>query len=150
AGDLTRRVPTRGTGDDFDLLAASLNDMLDKIDSLMRDVREVSADIAHDLRTPLARLRQRVEVANARATTVEEFRELTATVLRDTTEILKTFSAILRLAEIESGAARGRFVEIDLSALLRAIVELYTPYADDEKHQLAGHIENGLLVAGDR
>ena len=99
--------------------------MLDRIHVLMEDLRQVSTDIAHDLRTPLTRLRQRVEIVGARATTVAEYRELTDTVLRDTDEILKTFSAMLRIAEIEAGGVRARFTEVNLSALLKAIVELY-------------------------
>src|SRR5207237_443639 len=130
AGDLTRRIPTRGTRDDFDLLAASLNEMLDRIHVLMEDLRQISNDIAHDLRTPLTRLRQRVEIVGARATTVAEYQQLTGTILRDTDDILKTFAAMLRIVEIEAGTARARFSEVDLSALLKAIVELYTPFAE--------------------
>jgi signal transduction histidine kinase len=150
AGDLTRRIPTQGTGDDFDLLARSLNEMLDRIHGLMEDLRQVSSDIAHDLRTPLTRLRQRVEMVSARATTVAEHRQLTATVLRDTDEILKTFAAMLRIAEIEAGAARARFAEVDLSALLKAIIELYAPLAEDQKQRLLGHIDHDLRIEGDR
>src|SRR5262249_34983237 len=146
AGDLSRRIPTRGTGDDFALLAASLNEMLDRIHILMQDLRQISSDIAHDLRTPLTRLRQRVEIVGARATTVAEYQQLTGTVLRDTDEILKTFSAMLRIAEIEAGAGRARFTQVGLSALLKTIVEPYTPLPENPAQHLARHNAHGILL----
>ncbi|HEY8016049.1 MAG TPA: ATP-binding protein [Dongiaceae bacterium] len=150
AGDLAQRIPTRGTGDDFDLLSASLNEMLDRIHALMDGLRQVSTDIAHDLRTPLTRLRQRLEVARGRPATAEEYRQLIDTVIGDTDEILKTFAAMLRVAEIEAGTARARFAPVDLSALLKAIVELYAALAEDQEQSLDGRIEHGLVVRGDR
>ena len=150
AGNLAERIPTRGTGDDFDLLSASLNEMLDRIHTLMEGLRQVSNDIAHDLRTPLTRLRQRLEVARIRSTTVEEYRQLVDRVIADTDEILKTFAAMLRVAEIEAGTARARFAPVDLSALLQAIVELYAALAEDQQQSLEGRIEPGLGVRGDR
>ena len=150
AGNLAERIPTRGTGDDFDLLSASLNEMLDRINTLMEGLRQVSNDIAHDLRTPLTRLRQRLEIARTRPATAEEYRRLIETVIGDTDEILKTFAAMLRVAEIEAGTARARFAPVDLSALLKAIVELYAALAEDQQQSLEGRIERGLVVRGDR
>jgi signal transduction histidine kinase len=150
SGNLAERIPTRGTGDDFDLLAASLNEMLDRIHTLMEGLRQVSNDIAHDLRTPLTRLRQRLEIARTRSTTVDQYRQLIDTVIADTGEILKTFAAMLRVAEIEAGTARARFAPVDLSALLEAIVELYAALAEDQQQSLDGRIEHGLIVRGDR
>ncbi|HXU58858.1 MAG TPA: HAMP domain-containing sensor histidine kinase, partial [Verrucomicrobiae bacterium] len=150
AGNLAERIPTRGTGDDFDLLSVSLNEMLDRIHTLMEGLRQVSNDIAHDLRTPLTRLRQRLEIARTRSTTVDEYRQLVDTVIRDTDEILKTFAAMLRVAEIEAGTARARFAPVDLSALLKAIVELYAALAEDQQQSLEGRIDHGLVVRGDR
>jgi signal transduction histidine kinase len=150
AGNLALRIPTRGTGDDFDLLSASLNEMLDRIHALMDGLRQVSNDIAHDLRTPLTRLRQRLEVARRRPATAEEYRQLIDTVIGDTDEILKTFAAMLRVAEIEAGTARARFAPVDLSALLKALVELYAALAEDQQQSLEARIEPGLVVRGDR
>ncbi len=150
AGNLAQRIPTRGTGDDFDLLSASLNEMLDRIHTLMEGLRQVSNDIAHDLRTPLTRLRQRLEIARTRPATAEEYRRLIDTVITDTDEILKTFAAMLRVAEIEAGTARARFAPVDLSDLLKAIVELYAALAEDQQQSLEGRIERGLVVRGDR
>ncbi len=150
AGNLAQRIPNKGSRDDFDLLAASLNEMLDRIQTLMDGLRQVSTDVAHDLRTPLARLRQRLETARARATSVPEYQRLVDTVISDTDEILKTFAAMLRIAEIEAGSVRARFTEVDLSGLLHAIVELYMAYAEDQLQTLIGHIDRGLVVRGDR
>jgi len=150
AGDLSRRVPTRGTGDDFDQLSASLNEMLDRIQTLMEGLQQVSNDIAHDLRTPLTRLRQRLETARLKARTVEDYAGIFDSTLGDTDQILRTFGAMLRIAQIEAGTARSRFTDVDLSAVLRAIVDLYAAFAEDQKQELTGHIADGAIVHGDR
>jgi signal transduction histidine kinase len=150
AGDLSRRVPTRGTGDDFDQLSASLNEMLDRIQTLMEGLQQVSNDIAHDLRTPLTRLRQRLETARLKARTVEDYAGIVDSTLGDTDQILRTFGAMLRIAQIEAGTARSRFTDVDLSAVLRAIVDLYAAFAEDQKQELTGHIAEGAIVHGDR
>ncbi len=150
AGNLSRRIPTRGAGDDFDLLSASLNDMLDRIQMLMEGLRQVSNDIAHDLRTPLTRLRQRLEVARLKAKTVEEYEHVIDAVIGDTDEILRTFGAMLRIAQIEAGTARSRFTDVELSAVLKAIVELYAAFAEDHQQDLTSDIADGVSVRGDR
>jgi signal transduction histidine kinase len=150
AGDLSRRVPTRGTGDDFDQLSASLNEMLDRIQTLMEGLRQVTNDIAHDLRTPLTRLRQRLEAARLKARTVEDYTSILDSTLGDTDQILRTFGAMLRIAQIEAGTARSRFTDVDLSEVLRAIVDLYAAFAEDQKQELSGQIADGVRVHGDR
>ncbi len=150
AGDLSRRVPTRGAGDDFDQLSASLNQMLDRIQTLMEGLRQVSNDIAHDLRTPLTRLRQRLEAARNKARTVDDYANLVDSTLADTDQILRTFGAMLRIAQIEAGTARSRFVEVDLSGVLRAIVDLYAAFAEDQRQALTANIADGVTVHGDR
>ena len=149
-GNLSRRVPTTGSGDDFDLLAASLNAMLDRIEQLMERVRQVSNDIAHDLRTPLTRLHQRLEHARTHVNTVEEFLALVDSNIEETNQILATFGAMLRIAQIESGSARQRFSPVDLSALIRAIAELYLAYAEDQAKTIVSAIEPGITVQGDK
>jgi signal transduction histidine kinase len=150
AGNLSRRVPTRGAGDDFDQLSSSLNDMLDRIHMLMEGLRQVSNDIAHDLRTPLTRLRQRLEVARLKAKTVEEYEKVVESAIGDTDQILHTFGAMLRIAQIEAGTARSRFIDVDLSAVLRAIVELYAAFAEDHQQDMASSIADGVVIRGDR
>ena len=150
AGDLSRRIPIQGTGDDFDLLSASLNEMLDRIQTLMEGLRQVSNDIAHDLRTPLTRLRQRLESARLRARTAEEYAGIVDSTIGDTDQILRTFGAMLRIAQIEAGTARARFTDVDLSGVLRAIVDLYAAFAEDQKQELVGNIADGVTIRGDR
>jgi signal transduction histidine kinase len=150
AGNLSRRIPTRETGDDFDRLSASLNAMLDRIQQLMEGMRQVSNDIAHDLRTPLTRLRQRLEKARAKSGTVQEYQDLVDANLEEIDQILRTFAAMLRIAQIESGATRARFADLDLSTLLASIVDLYMAYAEDQKKILRGTIEPGVTIIGDR
>ena len=100
-GDLSKRVPLRGNGDDFDRLSETLNQMLNRISSLMESLRHVSVDIAHDLKTPLARLRQRLETAARTARSTEDYNAVTAAAVSDVDEILATFGALLRIAQIE-------------------------------------------------
>ena len=150
AGDLSRRVPTRNSGDDFDQLSASLNQMLDRIQTLMEGLRQVSNDIAHDLRTPLTRLRQRLEAARLKARTVDDYAGVVDSTLADTDQILRTFGAMLRIAQIEAGTARSRFAAVDLSGVLRAIVDLYAAFAEDQQQVLTGKIADGVSVHGDR
>ncbi len=149
-GALTHRIPVRGTGDEYDRLSAGLNEMLDRIQKLMEGLRQVSNDIAHDLRTPLTRLRQRLEGARAKARTVAEYEAATDKAIAETDEILAIFGALLRIAQIEAGTRRSAFAEIDLSGVLDSIVEIYAPVAEDEHHGLVGAIAGGIKVRGDR
>jgi signal transduction histidine kinase len=147
-GDLSMRVPTRGGGDDMEQLAVNLNAMLDRIQSLMESLKQVSDDIAHDLKTPLSRLRHRLEAAAGktepeRATIIEQsIEELDA--------ILGTFSALLRIGQIESGARRAAFSEFDLAQVVTSVAETYTPVAEDNGQILQAVVSTGLSVPGDR
>jgi signal transduction histidine kinase len=148
-GDLTRRMPTRGTGDEFDQLAQNLNAMLDQIAVLMEGIRQVSDNIAHDLRTPLTRLRSRLEAARlgqadpAMRTTIEEL-------IADTDALLSTFNALLRIAEIEAGRRRAEFETVDLSAVARDAIELYEPVAQEKRQTIVSALAPGSTVHGDR
>ena len=117
-GNYQERMPVRGTNDDLDRLALTLNVMLDRIAALMESLRQVSSDIAHDLRTPLSRMRQRLEAALAMHVGTEELRASIETAIADTDDILVTFSALLRIAQIEAGTRRAAFVALDLSCLV--------------------------------
>ena len=149
-GDLSQRVPVSGTGDEFDQLAQNLNAMLDQIERLMAGMRQVTDNIAHDLRTPLARLRARLEV-----TLLERPDEIRyADVLRDTIAeadvLLGTFNALLSIAEAEAGSRRDTFGVIDLSEIARNVAELYEPVADDNGLGFTTAIAGNVAVRGDR
>ena len=148
-GDLARRIPVRGSDDDLDRLAVTFNRMLDRIAALMDSLRQVSGDIAHDLRTPLTRLRQRLE-ASRTLTTPGERAEAAAGALEDVDAILDTFAGLLRIAQIEGGARRAAFRTIDLTALAHSIVEAFAPSAEDAGQSLSLEGDDKLVVEGDR
>jgi signal transduction histidine kinase len=150
AGDFSRRIPIRGTDDEFDHLVVSLNAMLDQIETSLESLRHVSNDIAHDLRTPLTRLRQRLELAQRQAQSVAEWRSAGAACIGEMDGILETFGALLRIAQIESGTATRDFAAVDLSGLLQTVIEVYEPMAEEKGQRLAAKISTGLAVWGDR
>ncbi|NIR30610.1 MAG: HAMP domain-containing histidine kinase [Gammaproteobacteria bacterium] len=150
SGDLDRRVTTTGTGDDFDQLTDNLNEMLDQIQSLMEGVRRVSDNIAHDLRTPLARLRNVLETVRSDQLSPEQQRAHVEQAISEADGLLSTFNALLRIARIESGERREGFAEVDLEALLRDVAELYEPLSEEKGQRFAMRLEPGLKVHGDR
>jgi signal transduction histidine kinase len=150
AGDFSKRIPLRGTQDELDDLTASLNAMLERNQDAMESVRQVSNDIAHDLRTPLTRLRQRLEFAQRRARSVDEWRRAAAGCISDMDAILETFGGLLRIARIESGMPARRFTKVDLSELLRTVIEVYQPMAEEKEQPFTADISSGLTVWGDR
>ena len=149
AGDMSQRVPVRGTGDEFDELASSVNAMLNRIEDLMRSMRQVSNDVAHDLRTPLTRLRQRLEHAKRRAQTTEELHEALGHSIAQVDSILETFGALLRIAQIEAGGRASEKSAINVSKLLAAIVDDFAPAAEDQGQTLVAEIDKGLSITGD-
>jgi signal transduction histidine kinase len=150
AGDFSKRISLQGTEDELDHLAASLNAMLERNEAAMESVRQVSNDVAHDLRTPLNRLRQRLEVAQRRARSVEEWRRAAEGCISDMDAILETFGGLLRIAQIESGMPTRRFTKVDLSELLRTVIEVYQPMAEEKEQPFFTDIAPGLTVWGDR
>src|SRR6185295_687688 len=150
AGQLDSRVTVRDNGDELDRLAANLDAMLDRIQSLMESLKQVSSDIAHDLRTPLARLRQNLETAKASATSVEEFRSSTDAAIAETDGLLKTFSALLRIAQIESGSRKAGFARVDLSELVELVAATVAAVAEDQGHELVADIHGVIAISGDR
>jgi signal transduction histidine kinase len=149
-GDLSARIPVRGTHDEIDQLVTSLNAMLSRIQQLMDGLRQVSSDIAHDLRTPLGRLRQHLEDARDRAKSTADYDKATVAAIEEADGLLETFSALLRIAQVEAGAQRSAFAELDFSALVRSIGEAYQPAAEDSQHRLLIQIEDGINFVGDR
>ncbi len=150
AGDLSRRVRLSGNGDEFDQLAATINDMLDRIGRLMDGVREVSNAIAHDLRTPITRARARLEDAVAHAQTAGDMRGAIERAVADLDGITAVFQALLRISEIEAGARRSAFVPMDACPLLADLTELYAAVAEENGLRLALNAERHLPVRGDR
>lgn len=150
SGDLSRRIPI-GPGDrDFDGLATGLNQMLGRIEELMDGVRQVTDNIAHDMRTPLTRLRQHLEQVRSSGLTVAEFRNAVDVALLETDGLLETFGALLRIAQIEARAPGSGLLRVDLSHLCTIIAETYGPVAEAEDAQLDAAIVPGLTIAGDR
>lgn len=148
-GNLSERITVSAANDDFDQLGMTINRMLDRIEKLMEEVQQVSTSIAHDLRTPLGTLRQKLEKLQAMQQT-SEAGELAAAALHELDETLGTFASLLRIAEIESGRFAASLVPVDLSALLIQLAEIYKPVAEDGKHQLQTTIASHCIVHGDR
>ncbi len=150
AGDLTRRVRVSGRGDEFDRLAETINDMLDRIGRLMDGVRQVSNAIAHDLRTPIARARARLEDATAHAAGEADLRAAIERAEADLDGVIAIFQALLRIAEIEAGARRSAFADLDLAPLLFDLADLYGAVAEERGQRLLPEIPPRLPGYGDR
>jgi len=149
-GNLSRRVPTRGTRDELDLLATNINRMLNRIEQLMANLQQVTNDIAHDLRTPLGRLRQGLEAVRLKESSVEEYQATIDHAIEQTDTLLDTFAALLRIAQIESKARRDRFAVVDLSEISNRIIEAYESVIEDAGQSLSGNILPGVQVHGDK
>ena len=149
-GDLTRRIPVVGPHDELGGLAEGLNRMLARIEELMESLRHVTSDIAHDLRTPLGRMRQRLEASRLRTHNSAEYESTIDAAIEDTDAILKTFESILRIAQIEAGARRARFLSTDLSGVAENVYEAFAAVAEDEGKSLDAQIESEMAVNGDR
>ncbi len=148
-GDLSRRVVESGNGDEFDQLAQTINDMLDRIGRLMEGVRHVSNAIAHDLRTPIGRARARLEEVATHAATPTELRRAIDRATEDLDGIARVFQALLRIAEIEAGAQRAAFAGIDLAPLLIDMAELYGAVAEERGILLKVNLPPRLAGYGD-
>ena len=149
-GDLSQRVPVSGSGDEFDQLAANLNAMLDQIERLMLGIRQVTDNIAHDLRTPLARLRARLEVTLLEKPDAQRYADALRETIAEADHLLVTFNALLSIAEAEAGSRRDAWSVIDLAEIARAVAELYEPVADEKGLLLAIDAQEALPVRGDR
>lgn len=149
-GDLSRRVPATGTGDEIDRLARDINRVLQEIERLMDQLKQVTSDIAHDLRTPLGRLRQGLEQAVDRETTTDGYRCGVEKAIVEIDGILSTFNAILHIAQIEAGKRRARFAEFSLSELGQSVLDIYGSVAEDSLHELEDAVTPGVTVRGDR
>jgi signal transduction histidine kinase len=150
AGDLSGRLPVAGSEDELDRLAVNLNAMLERIEALMRGFKEVSDNIAHDLKTPLTRLHNRAEEALRTAKSDNEYRAALEATLDESEELIRTFNALLMIARTESGQASTPMAEFDAADVVHGVAELYDPLAEEKGLALRVEIENVLLMRGNR
>ncbi|KLK92699.1 ATPase [Microvirga vignae] len=150
AGDLDGRLKVAGTGDELDRLAQNLNDMLDRIGELMRGMREVSDNIAHDLKTPLTRLRNKADEALRTAKTPDELKAALEATIEESDNLIRIFNALLMIARLEAGNAREALSDFDAAEAVRDVAELYEALAEEAGVSLDVSIENGLPIHGNR
>lgn len=150
AGDLHQRVPVAGREDELDRLACNLNEMLDQIERLVTGMRQVTENIAHDLRSPLNRLRSRLEVTLMGDASKDDYRQALEMTIDEAAALLETFNALLNIAQAESGQSDGEPENFDLSALVVDLAELYEPVAEEKNLTLTRHIEEGVTLLGNR
>jgi signal transduction histidine kinase len=148
-GNLARRLPLCGSGHDFDLLATTVNRMLDQLEHLVANVRQSSNAIAHDLRTPLAELRSHLEHLTVTRPSYDELQDGLDVAIGDVDRVIGIFNAILRLAEIDSGTRRAGFRVFNACAVAAQAAELYEPVAEEHGVTLAQQLAGDLLVRGD-
>ncbi len=149
-GDLTGRLPVSGAGDEFDRLSESLNAMLARIATLNEGLKQVSDNIAHDLKTPLTRLRNRAEAALAGDRSAEDYREVLEGAIAESDHLIKTFNAILMISRLEAGYSAEHMVKVDLAAAVRDVAELYEPVAEEAGVSLETSAEGSFTVDGNR
>jgi signal transduction histidine kinase len=149
-GDLTGRLPIAGTGDELDRLAGNLNAMLERIEALMHGLKEVSDNIAHDLKTPLTRLRNRCEEALRLAEDESQYRAALESTIEESDALISTFNALLMIARAESGQARDGMSDFDAAEIARGVGDLYEPLADDKGLVLKVEAPGSAPVHGNR
>ena len=149
SGRLDLRLPVSPRRDELDRLALDINAMLGRIEVLMQSLKQVSSDIAHDLRTPLARLRQGLEKVRRKPRDPADYEAAIDGAMGETDAIIETFNALLRISQIEAGARRSRFASIDLSGICEKLGDVYVEVAADEGHSLTTSIQPCIVVEGD-
>ena len=149
-GDLRKRIDTRGTGDEFDELANNLNSMLDQIEHGMEGVRRVSDNIAHDLKTPLARLKNRVEELKFQVAGKSTEEAAVDQIIHEADGLLATFNALLRIARIEYSEQRKKFAMVDVNSILSDLQDLYEPLIEEKGQQLTVEISEPMEIPADR
>jgi signal transduction histidine kinase len=149
AGDLTSRMPVTGSGDELDRLSQSLNDMLGQIEKLMQGMKEVTINVAHDLRTPLTRLRARAESALRIDDATEQKQALQQT-LNESDKLLQTFNALLSIARVDAGQVREGLASVNLSEIVQDMTELYEPMVEESGGTFLYSVEENVKVRADR
>ena len=147
-GDMKRRMPVDGSGSEFDRVSTTLNRMLDRIEALMDSLRQVSSDVAHDLRTPLTRLSHRLH--EARSADDERREAAIEAAARQAEELLEMFAALLRISEVEAMGVRRHFRDVALGEAIGDLLETYAPDAEASGHVLIDEVDRSIIVTGDR
>jgi signal transduction histidine kinase len=142
-------MPVSGSGDELDKLAGSLNEMLEQIERLMSGMKEVSSNVAHDLKAPLTRMRARVEGA-LRAGTMEDYRAALDRTIEESDKLLQTFNALLSIARAEAGQSRELLQPVDAADIVGDVAELYEPIVEEAGGALEVEVDRGLIVRADR
>lgn len=149
-GNLSQRIPLEGSGGEIDTLAQNLNDMLERIENLMSGLREVSDNIAHDLKTPLTRLRNSAEAALRDPRGSEAYRDGLERTIEKADDLIKTFNALLLVARLEAGPIEENLDQFELNRVIEDVVELYTPAAEDAGFVLSLESEKGIWIRGNK
>jgi signal transduction histidine kinase len=149
AGRLDERIPLTGREDEWDRLAGAINEMLNRISALLENLRQVSSDVAHDLRTPLTRVRNRLEEAHNNSTSVADYSAAVTTAIDDMDQLLAMFSALLRISQVEAGARLHTFSEVPLTEILENVYQMYLPVAEDCRRSLTSSLADGVRIRGD-
>jgi signal transduction histidine kinase len=148
-GRLKERIPVRGTSDEIDRLSANLNRLFDSNQSLLESLKQVSANIAHDLRTPLSRLRQGLEEARSKTGNSKAYAAAIDSAVIESDQLLATFAALLRIAQIESGSRKAGFKTVSLTSIFERVASAYRAVAEDQGKELATTLEDNLDFHGD-
>ncbi|MER8437925.1 HAMP domain-containing histidine kinase [Mesorhizobium sp. M1312] len=149
-GDLSGRLPVTGAGDEFDRLSENLNSMLARIATLNEGLKQVSDNIAHDLKTPLTRLRNRAEATLSRKHNPTDYRQALEATIAESDQLIKTFNAILMISRLEAGYSSESTSRVDLAASVRDVVELYEPVAEEAGVTLETSVRDAFAVEGNR
>lgn len=149
-GDLSGRLPTTGAGDEFDRLSQNLNAMLARIDTLNEGLKQVSDNIAHDLKTPLTRIRNRAEATLAGKQKTGDYRAALEATIAESDQLIKTFNAILMISRLEAGYSAESMARVDLAEAVRDVVELYEPLAEDSGVVLEAEPAQSVTIGGNR
>ena len=149
-GSMSERIPITSRRDEFDGLAESLNAMLDRIEQLMQGLKEVTDNVAHDLKTPLTRLRNQAESALRDSAGEDDRRQALETTISESDKLIRTFNALLMIARAEAGAPSGAFADVDISAIAADVAELYAPVAEEEGMELVSEVAPGIRLRANR
>jgi signal transduction histidine kinase len=150
SGNLSERVPVTRRNDEFDALATNLNAMLDRIEKLLQGLKEVTDNVAHDLKTPLTRLRNRAEAALRDTASPESREQALETVIAESDRLIQTFNALLMIARVEAGAPSGALSKVDISSVVADVAELYGPVAEDDGIAVETDIAEGVVLDANR